>query len=591
MGSVLRVFIYLRRYPGLAAATLGCALLTTLAGFVFPKVTGYIIDNVIVAKRGDLLLPCALLMAGAFFARDLFNCLRIRFNNQFEGNVIRDLRNDLYDHLQRLPLGWFEKRATGDLMTRVSEDVTNVERVLIDGVEQGIVALLQIVGVGILLFQKNAVLAAWMLLPLPLLFGGALWYTLTAGGRYREQRRAASALNSILLDNLGGIRQIKSFAREGEESTRFGGVSERARQAQILVSHTWALYSPAMNFIGALGTVIVLFVGGRDVLADRFTYGELVEFLLFVGMFYEPVGKLHQLNQLWQSARAAADRVFKIIDTPTERYEPPASSPFRPGGACALPRLDGAVSLRHVGFSYRDEPPLPVLHDINIEVKPGQTVALVGPTGAGKSTLAGLLLRFHEATEGAVLLDGHDVRHYPLAVLRSQIGLVSQENFLFNTTIRENLLFGRPGASEADVTAAAVAAHADEFIRALPQGYDTEIGERGVKLSGGEKQRLAIARALLKDPPILVLDEATASVDTLTEKLIAEALEKLLKNRTSFLVAHRLSTVRRADLILVMKGGRIIERGSHAELLVQGGLYAKLATAQRSDLLEDEAFV
>ena len=402
MDSVFRVFVYLRRYPALAAATLGCAILTTLSGFVFPKVTGYIIDNVIETGRADRLLPCALLIALAFFARDAFNCLRIRFNNQFEGNVIRDLRNDLYDHLQRLPLGWFEKRSTGDLMTRVSEDVTNVERVLIDGVEQGIVALLQIVGIGVILFQKNVVLAAWMLLPLPLLFGGALWYTLTAGGRYKEQRRAASALNSILLDNLGGIRQIKSFAREGEESRRFDGVAERAKQAQILVS---------------------------------------------------------------------------------------------------------------------------------------------------------------------------------------------QENFLFNTTIRANLLFGRPGASEADVHAAAVAAHADEFIRALPQGYDTEIGERGVKLSGGEKQRLAIARALLKDPPILILDEATASVDTLTEKLIAEALAKLLAHRTSFIIAHRLSTIRHADVILVMKGGRIIERGSHNELLAEGGLYAKLATAQRSDLLEDEAFV
>ena len=589
MDSVFRVFVYLRRYPALAAATLGCAILTTLSGFVFPKVTGYIIDNVIETGRADRLLPCALLIALAFFARDAFNCLRIRFNNQFEGNVIRDLRNDLYDHLQRLPLGWFEKRSTGDLMTRVSEDVTNVERVLIDGVEQGIVALLQIFGIGILLFQKNVVLAAWMLVPLPLLFGGALWYTLTAGGRYKEQRRAASALNSILLDNLGGIRQIKSFAREGEESRRFDGVAERAKQAQILVSHTWAIYSPAMNFVGALGTVIVLVVGGRDVLAHRFTPGQLVEFLLFVGMFYEPVGKLHQLNQLWQAARAAADRVFKIIDTPTEAYDPAPGSPFVK--ACALPRIEGAVSFREVGFSYREEPPLPVLHEISLDVRPGQTVALVGPTGAGKSTLASLILRFHEATSGRLLLDGHDVRDYPLALLRSQIGLVSQENFLFNTTIRENLLFGRPGASEADVQAAAIAAHADEFIRALPQGYDTEIGERGVKLSGGEKQRLAIARALLKDPPILILDEATASVDTLTEKLIAEALEKLLAHRTSFLIAHRLSTVRRADLILVMKGGRIIERGSHTELLAEGGLYAKLATAQRSDLLEDEAFV
>ncbi|MDE1170493.1 MAG: ABC transporter transmembrane domain-containing protein [Verrucomicrobium sp.] len=296
MSSVLRVFRYLRRYPGLAAATFLCAVLTTLAAFVFPKATGLIVDRVLVAHHPGKLWPYVLAIAAAFFARDAFNSLRIRLNNSYEQNVVRDLRCQLYDALQRLPLPWFEQRATGDLVTRVSEDVISVERVLIDGIEQGAISLLQIGGIGFLLFRQNPALAAWMLLPLPLIGLGAWLYSSTPD-RYRAQRRAASAMNSLLLDNLQGIRQIKSYAREDEEGRRFAAAAEEVRTTQLWVMHVWALYNPAMNFLGALGTLIVLAVGGRDVLAGQFTAGQLVEFLLYVGMFYDPVGKLHQLNQ------------------------------------------------------------------------------------------------------------------------------------------------------------------------------------------------------------------------------------------------------------------------------------------------------
>jgi len=578
--AVLRVFRYLRSYPALGIATLLCAIATTLATFVFPKTTGLIVDKVLVPGRADLLWPYVLAIAGAFLARDGFNSLRIRLNNTFEQNVVRDLRCDLYNALQRLPLPWFEQRATGDLITRVSDDVTAVERVLIDGVEQGLVALLQMAGIGFILFRLNPTLAAWVLLPIPFMLGAAILYSSTPD-RYRAQRRAASAMNSLLLDNIHGMRQIKSYAREAEEGARFRGAAEAVRSTQLWVMHVWATYSPGTNFLGALGTVLVVFIGGRDVLAGKFTTGQLVEFLLYVGLFYDPVGRLHQLNQIWQGGRPAAERVFQIIDAPPEVSQPANPAP--------LPaRFQGAVSFRDIGFEYRAD--LPVLHGVNLEVAPGQTIALVGPTGAGKTTLVSLLPRFYESTSGAVMIDGRDHRDYPLDGLRAQIGLVTQESFLFNTTVRRNLLFGRPGATDAELREAAQAAHADDFIMALPQGYDTEVGERGVKLSVGEKQRIAIARALLKDPPILILDEATASVDTVTEKLIQAALDRLLKGRTSFVIAHRLSTIRKADLIVVLRQGQILEQGTHAQLLAANGLYAKLSTAQHPDMIGESDF-
>lgn len=583
MQPVLRVFRYIRPYPWYALGTLFCAILTTIAGFVFPKVTGLIVDQVLAGVKPDLLWPYVAAVAGSFFLRDALNSVRIQLNNTFEQNVIRDLRCDLYGVLQRLPLPWFEQRATGDILTRVSEDVGNVERVLIDGIEQGVVAVLQLVGVGVILFYLNAKLALWMLLPIPFLAAGAWWYTSTAHLRYRAQRQATSAMNSLLLDNVQGMRQIKSFAREEQEGRHFAESAEGVRQGTLQVMRAWAWYSPSMAFIAALGSVIVLGVGGEDVLKNTgFTQGELVTFLLYVGMFYDPINRLHSLNQLWQAGRAAGERVFQIMDAPTEVSAPVDAA------AAPLPRFAGRIQFEGVHFAYREN--LPVLRDINLEVRPGMTVALVGPTGAGKSSFVNLLPRFYQATQGVIRIDGLDHRTIPLSALRAQIGFVTQENFLFNTTVRANLLFGRPDASEAEMIAAAQVAHAHDFISLLPEGYETNVGERGVKLSVGEKQRLSIARALLKDPPILILDEATASVDVVTEKLIQEALDRLLAGRTSFVVAHRLSTVRRADLILVIQKGLIAERGTHEELINQGGIYAHLCATQRTDLIQDEAF-
>jgi ABC-type multidrug transport system fused ATPase/permease subunit len=560
-----RVFAYLRRYPLLATATLLCALGSSITVIIFPVVTQRIIDDVLRDQNLAALWPMLALAALGFFTQDGLNTLRILLNNTFEQKVLFDLRSDLYARLQSLPLTWFDHRATGDIMTRVVEDVGNVERVLIDGIEQGAVAILQISVVLALMFWWSPALALCALTPVPFLIAGALAYTLTASHRYRAQRRAASDLNSLLHDNLDGIRQIKGYARETAEHQRFNATSEKLRQATLVVMRAWAFYNPSMSLFSSLGSLVVLGYGGYAAINGQLDLGVLVAFLVLVRFLYEPVGRLHQLNQIIQAGRAAGRRVFDILD----------ATPEPDAGHAPVPSpLHGEIKFENIRFAYGDGPD--VLHDINLTAQPGQTIALVGPTGAGKSSLVGLLMRFYESTGGRITLDGQDIQSFAKRDLRRVVGLVSQESFLFNGTVADNLRFGKPDATDEELWTALRAANAAAFVEKLPQQLDTEVGERGVRLSVGEKQRISIARALLKDPPVLLLDEATASVDNATEKLIQEALDHLLQKRTSFVIAHRLSTVRHADQILVLDHGKIVERGKHDELLARGGLYAKL---------------
>lgn len=573
-----RVGGYLRPYAWMAAATIACALLSLAFSLAYPKLTQYVIDEVIGHKRADLLTPIMLCLLGAFLLRDAFNGLRIWVNNTFEQNVIYDIRCEVYERLQRLPAGYFDQRSSGDLMTRVLEDVNAMERVLIDGTEQGSVAVLGLIAVTAIMFFTNPLLAAVALVPLPILAAGALWYTLTAHRRYRKQRLASSAMNALLMDNLQGVRQIKAFGREPHEDERFAKRAADLRTGTLGVMRVWATYSPAMSFAGALGLALVLWVGGGQVLAGRITLGQLIGFMFYLGLFYEPISRLHGLNQMLQAARASGERVFDILDAKVERDQ---NSPTQ----ILKTPVRGEVAYENVCFAYSAD--RVVLRDVCLRADPGQMIALAGPTGAGKSTLVNLLPAFYERTAGRITIDGQDISSVSLESLRDHISVVSQEAFLFNGTIRENILYGRLGATEEELRAAARAANCHEFIARLPNGYDSRVGERGVKLSVGEKQRVSIARALLKNAPILILDEATASVDTATERLIQEALERLMTNRTSFVIAHRLSTIRRADQILVMQHGEIVERGTHEDLLALGGLYSRLARIQGTTFIEE----
>ncbi len=573
-----RVGAFLRPYPWLAVGTVAAAVLSVLASFAFPKLTQFAIDDVILKSRGDLLAPAMFGLLGAFFLRDTFSGLRILINNQLEQNVIFDMRRAVYARLQRLPVGYFDQRASGDLLTRVIEDVNAVERVLIDGLEQGVVAILSVVGVAAFLFHMNATLALVAMSPIPVLAAGAIWYTLTAHRRYRKQREASSAMNALLMDNLQGVRQIKAFSRQAHEDERFAQRAGDMRSAQLGIMRVWAIYGPTMGFAGAAGFALVLWVGGSLALAGKMTTGELIGFLFFLHMFYAPIGQLHGLNQMIQSARAAGERVFDILDTAEERAA-------QRGGAVLHEPVRGEVVFENVNFSYGEGKT--ALHNISLHARSGEMIALVGPTGAGKSTLVNLLPAFYEASSGRIAIDGQDISGLALESLRERVSVVSQEAFLFNGTIRENILYGRLDATEDELLAAARAANCHDFIARMADGYDSRVGERGVKLSVGEKQRVSIARALLKNAPILILDEATASVDTATEKLIQEALQRLMANRTSFVIAHRLSTIRAASQILVVRQGEIVERGTHDELMSVNGLYARLARIQGTTFIEE----
>jgi ATP-binding cassette subfamily B protein/subfamily B ATP-binding cassette protein MsbA len=553
------------------AFTFTAAAAAAALELVPPWLVKLVIDDVI-GKNQISLLPS--LIAGLLLAhagKNLAASLRIRFNNTLEQQVIYDLRSQVYAALQHLSISYFENRSTGEIMSRINNDVEHVEKIFIDGLESLLMSSLTLIGISIILFSLNWKLAALSLLPIPVLVYSASYFTGRVHRFYRAVREATAELNAYAQDALSGIREIIGFNRESYEQERFNQRSKAYADSNLRVMKLWSMYSPSMIFVGSLGSVIILWYGTNEVLNGNLTVGELVAFLGYLALFYVPINQIHSVNHMLQHALAAGDRVFEILDAKPEVVD-------LPGLPLPVNKVAGEIIAREVRFHYRID--IPVLKGIDFEVKAGERIALVGPSGAGKSTLIKLLMRFYDVTGGAVLLDGKDLREYPLPYLREQIGLVQQEPFLFNGTVKENIAYGNLSAAQAEIEEVARTARAHEFITELPEKYDTWIGERGVKLSVGQKQRLSIARVLLKDPPIIIFDEATSNIDTETEVKIREALEELTRDRTTFIIAHRLSTLRNVDRIFVLDGGCLVEEGSHEVLLANSGVYRTLYDAQ-----------
>lgn len=571
MNSLLRVLSYLKPFRMLAVVTFVCAGLATALELVPPYLVKIVIDDVIQAKRPELLTWVLGALLVSYVLRNLASSMRVRFNNTLEQKAVHALRTQVFGALQRLSLSYFENRSTGEIMTRVTSDTEHVERIFVDGLEGLLTASLTLIGITIMLFSLNWKLALLSLLPIPILAVCAAWFTRRVHGYYYEMRKSVADLNAYLQDALSGIKETIGFNQHEHERKRFETLSQAYSKSSLRAMYLWSWYWPGMVFVGSTGTVLILWYGAGEVLAGQLTVGQLVMFLSYLTLFYTPINEIHSLNHMLQHALAASERVFEILDTKPDVEE-------RPGAVRPVERLRGLVEYRDVSFGYRKDGL--VLSDVTLTVRPGERIALVGPSGAGKTSLLKLLMRFYDVRSGAVLLDGYDVRDLPVAFLRSQIGLVQQEPFLFNGTVRQNIVYSDLSAGHERVEAAARAARAHDFISRLPDGYDSWIGERGVKLSGGQKQRVSIARVLLKDPPIVIFDEATSNIDTETEVKIREALNDLTKGRTTFIIAHRLATLHDVDRIIVVEHGTIVEEGGHDALMRRGGVYAGLYEAQ-----------
>jgi len=483
-------------------------------------------------------------------------------------HILQDLRRQIFRHLQKQPVGFYERRPAGVLISRMTNDVEALDSLVTDSVVTLFQASLTLIGTVVILVVLDLQLALITFLIFPIMFLGSLLFRIASADAYRRTRETIGAITAYLQESLSGIRVVRSFAQEPRHREVFGELNARNRDANLTTVKLNAAYFPVVEMVSALATVAVLLVGGYQVIQGDILIGVLVGFVAALNGFFEPINQLSQVYTTYQSGMAALDKIFELLDEEPSMVEKE--------DAVELPRLHGRVTFEDVSFSYKKEDTGETryaLRDVTLDIPPGQTVALVGATGAGKSTFAKLVARFYDPTSGRVLVDGHDLPDVALPSLRSQLGIVPQEGFLFSGTIADNIAFGRPDATREEVVAAAHAVGADTFIERLAGGYDMEVGERGVQLSAGQRQLLAFARALVADPRILILDEATANVDLHTESRIEEGLRRLLAGRTAIVIAHRLSTIRQAGRIVVLDQGRIVEQGSHDELIEAQGAY------------------